>query len=182
MKIYISILASLIAVSVTYSREPPVQFPPITNGYNSAALPECEATLDRIVLPSINYSNTPLNEVWNSLFDQSTEYDPKRCGLSTVVNIGPHLNPDEMLLPPIPETITLTATNITLRQALNEICLKANLSWRLSPIPIISRPELFLKPELTKQSQIMENPEEWGIHIEQAGPGYPPQSVGSPDP
>ena len=162
------LLLLLLAASSAYSREPPISFPPEAENTPPDTLARCEATLDHTIYPAIAFSNTPISEAFGYLAQQSPEYDPTHSGLSVIYNqtLG---ETQSSLLPPTPETITLSLTNATYRIALDEICRLANLSWRLTPTVLVARPEYFL--ESTENES-----------IEQGGPGYPPQSVGSPDP
>ena len=168
MRIHITLLLFLLAVSSAYSREPPISFPPKAENTPPDTLARCEATLDQTIYPALAFSNTPISEALGYLAEQSPEYDPTHSGLSVVYNMGLR-NTQATLLPPTPETITLSLTNATYRMALYEICRLANLSWQLTPSVLVARPEYFLESEENES-------------IEQGGPGYPPQGVGSPDP
>ena len=168
MNIRIMPLILLLATSSTYGREPPISFPPMTGNIPADTMARCETTLDQTIYPSLAFSNTPIGDALGYLAERSPDYDPKHSGLSTVYNMT-RGNTLPALLPPTPDTITLVLTNTTYRHALDEICRLANLSWRLTPPVLVARPEYFL------ESKEIES-------IEQGGPGYPPQGVGSPDP
>ena len=135
---------------VVQGREPPVCFAPDMENTDTARLARCEAVLDQTVFPILTFSNTPVSDALGYLVDASPQFNP-HGGLSIIFNIRSIPQPEKMLLPPTPETITLSLTNATYRQALNEICQHANLSWRLSLLSIlVARPEHFVESDKKK--------------------------------
>ena len=119
-----------------------------------------QAGLDSIIVPYFSVSNMPLNNVVNLLVEK-TEENGYPCSL--ILNLSPLPGNTASISEYL---ITIDLRDVKYTDLLDEVCRQTGLMWQLTPIPIIASKALF----------------ENNNSVQQAGPGYPPQGVGSPDP
>jgi hypothetical protein len=139
-----------------------VRFPPPSH-VDTQIISRVEQLLDTIVIQHFSVTNMPLGDVLLLLTEKTEELD-KPC--SYVLNSGPSPSHDISLSAKL---ISIDRHNVTYPELLDDICRQSDLMWQISPITIIAPREHF---ERMKN----DNP------VQQSGPAYPPQSVGSADP
>lgn len=137
------ILALVLLTSAPYERQPPVSFPP-KYGLDPNMLSDLEKALDQRVFPVVSFTHAPVNSVISWACEDIPHHG--------IAYIGGEIEPNAMVLPPSPQTVTLSMTNVTCRTVLNAVCYEAHLSWRLDTMYImgwpqitVARPEIFLE-------------------------------------
>jgi hypothetical protein len=138
------ILALVLLTSTAYDRQPQVCFPP-KPGLDPNMLSALEKALDERVFPIVSFTDAPVGSVIAWACEDISQHHG-------IVYIGGESEPNAMVLPPSPETVTLNMTNVTCRTVLNAVCYEAHLSWRLDstyymgwPQITLGRPEIFLQ-------------------------------------
>ena len=160
MKIIIVIM--LLCSAAAACGDDSFRYPPPAD-IDTQMIARVQSGLDSIIVPHFSVTNMPLTDVVNLLV-KTTEEGGYPCSL--VLNSSPL--PGNIA--PIPEYfITMDLRDIKYTDLLDEVCRQSGLMWQLTPIPIISSRDSFKHWEKNNS-------------VQQAGPGYPPQGVGSPDP
>lgn len=137
------ILALVLLTSTAYDRQPQLCFPP-KYGLDPNMLSDLETSLDQRVFPVVSFTDAPFESVISWACQDISQHHG-------IVYILGDIEPNAMVLPPSPDTVTVNMTNVTCRTVLNAVCYEAHLSWRLDstyimgwPQITVGRPEVFL--------------------------------------
>ena len=139
-----------------------------------AAYGQTDADIERkmkaIIIPSIEFRQANAIDILNFLVEATTAIDPDQISIGLVDTNTPYYTyevEDGVHLEFHP--LTLEYRRISMSDAFDQITKECGLTYRIENGTII-----FYTPD---GKRIIRKK-----HVEQAGPGYPPQGVGSPDP
>ena len=120
---------------------------------------QTEARMRSIIIPTVEFREAAIPDVINFLIEMG------KGGIDTP-RLNVVLNDNEPLFPPGNKTITLQLSRVSLYDTLRIICDKINMDFHIDEAGIIK-----VTPKETEDTC-----------GQQAGPGYPSQGAGSPDP
>ena len=159
--------------------------------------------LDRIVIPKVDFRETPLRDAIDYLHRESVELDtgetdPARKGVNIVLKLdeapeesGPHSAPNAGAIAPKDAKITLSLTNIPLSAALDYVTKLAGLKVKIEPFAVIILPLSSPGPLVTKeytvppesfQSRDVMHAQTAREFLENAGVGFPSGADANYDP
>ena len=108
--------------------------------------------VESIIIPELTIQFQPLNKALDSILARCAETQPDGWMPGIILNLNGTPEP----------TVSLHAKNISVLEALRLVCEPQGLGITVAENAIEINPKM--------------------KRVEQAGPGYPPQGVGSPDP
>ena len=112
------------------------------------------ARLESIVIPELTIKNQPFNEALNSILAACAKTQTNQWTPGVILNLGDISRP----------TVSIHVKDISLLELLQRFGSTIDLDVTVEDKAVVIK-----QPEKTKS-------------VEQGGPGYPPQGVGSPDP
>ena len=129
-----------------------------------------ERKMKAIIIPSIEFRQANAIDILNFLVEATTAIDPDKISIGLVDTNTPYYTYEvEDGVPLEFHPLTLEYRRISMSDAFDQITKECGLTYRIENGTII-----FYTPD---GKRIIRKK-----HVEQAGPGYPPQGVGSPDP
>ena len=139
-----------------------------------AAYGQTDADIERkmkaIIIPSIEFRQANAIDILNFLVEATTAIDPDKISIGLVDTNTPYYTYEvEDGVPLEFHPLTLEYRRISMSDAFDQITKECGLTYRIENGTIN-----FYTPD---GKRIIRKK-----HVEQAGPGYPPQGVGSPDP
>ena len=108
--------------------------------------------VDSIIIPELTIQSQPLNKALDSILARCAETQPDGWMPGIILNLNGNPEP----------TVSLDEKNISVLEALRRVSEPQGLGITIAENAV----------EITPKMK----------RVEQAGPGYPPQGVGSPDP
>ena len=139
-----------------------------------AAYGQTDADLERkmkaIIIPSIEFRQANAIDILNFLVEATTSIDPDKISIGLVDTNTPYYTYEvEDGVPLELHPLTLEYSRVSMYDAIDQITGECGLTYRIENGTInfyTSDGKRIIRKK----------------HVEQAGPGYPPQGVGSPDP
>ena len=139
-----------------------------------AAYGQTDADIERkmkaIIIPSIEFRQANAIDILNFLVEATTAIDPDKISISLVDTNTPYYTYEvEDGVPLELHPLTLEYRRVSMYDAIDQITSECGLTYRIENGTInfyTSDGKRIIRKK----------------HVEQAGPGYPPQGVGSPDP
>ena len=101
--------------------------------------------LDEIIIPHITFDDLSALDALLFLKDESKRLDPTGVGFNMVFNFPTNDNPEEA---PNEYLITLVQDNLTLKQAISEICAVAGIYYEIKKYAVVISPTEKTSPDL----------------------------------
>ena len=129
-----------------------------------------EQKMRSIIIPSIEFRQANAIDILNFLVEATTAIDPDKISIGLVDTNTPYYTYEvEDGVPLELHPLTLEYRRVSMYDAIDQITRECGLTYRIENGTInfyTSDGKRIIRKK----------------HVEQAGPGYPPQGVGSPDP
>ena len=129
-----------------------------------------EQKMRSIIIPSIEFRQANAIDILNFLVEATTAIDPDKISIGLVDTNTPYYTYEvEDGVPLELHPLTLEYRRVSMYDAIDQITRECGLTYRIEKGTInfyTSDGKRIIRKK----------------HVEQAGPGYPPQGVGSPDP